>query len=365
MKRLLTLLALALAAATSFGATLNPVQLLNPAGSSSGQAIVSTGPSTAPAWAPVTASGLSPVAANSVIANFTASTAAPAAFTMPTCSSAGRALQYSGSGIVCTSNYALTTGTLAQFAATTSAQLAGIVSDETGGGSLVFGTSPTLTTPTISTPTIANGTMSGTSITNSPISGNAGSFTTLGATGALSGAGFTNYFASPPAIGSTAANTGAFTTLNASGLISPSSTVGIKGTATNDSAQAGSIGEYATNTTAGTSLTNNTNANATSVSLTAGDWDVSGVCSYHPAATTSIVDVFCGVTTTSLGTPGTGSLTNYVWAAFVPGATTILINSPVVRISVASTTTVYLIAQSAFTVSTQTVDGFIRARRPR
>ena len=44
---------------------------------------------------------------------------------------------------------AATAGTLAQFAATTSAQLAGVISDETGSGALVFGTSPSLTTPTI------------------------------------------------------------------------------------------------------------------------------------------------------------------------------------------------------------------------
>lgn len=39
-------------------------------------------------------------------------------------------------------------GTLAQFASTTSTQLAGVISDETGSGSLVFGTNPTLTSPT-------------------------------------------------------------------------------------------------------------------------------------------------------------------------------------------------------------------------
>jgi hypothetical protein len=44
---------------------------------------------------------------------------------------------------------ALTASSLAQFAATTSAELAGVISDETGSGALVFGTSPTLTTPTI------------------------------------------------------------------------------------------------------------------------------------------------------------------------------------------------------------------------
>jgi hypothetical protein len=41
-------------------------------------------------------------------------------------------------------------GTLAQFASTTSSQLAGVISDETGSGALVFGTSPTIGTPTIS-----------------------------------------------------------------------------------------------------------------------------------------------------------------------------------------------------------------------
>ena len=45
---------------------------------------------------------------------------------------------------------AVTSGTLAQFAATTSAQLLSVISDETGSGSLVFATSPTLTTATLS-----------------------------------------------------------------------------------------------------------------------------------------------------------------------------------------------------------------------
>ena len=48
-----------------------------------------------------------------------------------------------------TSGDALTSGTLAQFAATTSAQLAGVISDETGSGLLVFATSPTLVTPVL------------------------------------------------------------------------------------------------------------------------------------------------------------------------------------------------------------------------
>jgi len=50
---------------------------------------------------------------------------------------------------------ALVANPLSQFAATTSLQLAGVISDETGSGSLVFGTSPTLVTPALGTPSSA------------------------------------------------------------------------------------------------------------------------------------------------------------------------------------------------------------------
>ena len=62
---------------------------------------------------------------------------------------------------VSTANGAVTTGTLAQFAATTSVQLAGVISDETGTGALVFANTPTLVTPVLGTPTsvtLTNGT---------------------------------------------------------------------------------------------------------------------------------------------------------------------------------------------------------------
>jgi hypothetical protein len=47
---------------------------------------------------------------------------------------------------------ASTSGTLAQFAATTSSQLAGVISDETGSGALVFGTSPTVSFAALRSP---------------------------------------------------------------------------------------------------------------------------------------------------------------------------------------------------------------------
>ena len=54
--------------------------------------------------------------------------------------------------LINTSGYAVTSGNLSQFAATTSSQLAGVLSDETGSGAAVFATSPTLVTPALGTP---------------------------------------------------------------------------------------------------------------------------------------------------------------------------------------------------------------------
>jgi hypothetical protein len=48
---------------------------------------------------------------------------------------------------------------LGVFSSTTSAQLAGVLSDETGSGAAVFGTSPTIGTPTVTSPTITTPTI--------------------------------------------------------------------------------------------------------------------------------------------------------------------------------------------------------------
>lgn len=50
---------------------------------------------------------------------------------------------------------ALVANSLAQFAATTSLELLGVISNETGSGALVFATSPTLVTPNLGTPSAA------------------------------------------------------------------------------------------------------------------------------------------------------------------------------------------------------------------
>ena len=64
---------------------------------------------------------------------------------------------------------------LSQFAATTSAQLLGVLSDETGTGLSVFGTSPTLITPALGTPSA----LVGTNITGTGASFTAGSVSTI------------------------------------------------------------------------------------------------------------------------------------------------------------------------------------------
>ena len=65
-----------------------------------------------------------------------------------------------------TGTVALTGNKLSVFAATTSSELAGVISDETGSGALVFANTPTFVTPILGTPT--SGTM--TNVTGLPLS---------------------------------------------------------------------------------------------------------------------------------------------------------------------------------------------------
>ena len=79
------------------------------------------------------------------------------------------ATSINGTTIPTSKTLVVTTDKLSVHAATTSAELAGVISDETGSGALVFGTSPTITTPTISgaaTITVASGTTVPLTITN-------------------------------------------------------------------------------------------------------------------------------------------------------------------------------------------------------
>lgn len=141
------------------------------------------------------------------------------------------------------------------------------------------------------------------------------------------------------------------------------------GTATNDNASAGYIGEILESTIAfgsATSVTDNTPKNLTSISLTAGDWDVTVVAYYVPANTTVTTLAQISISQTT----ATADLTAGYWNQWVgnitsAGTTTIPTGISDARISLSATTTVYAVLFSRFTVSTMTAWGRIRARRIR
>jgi hypothetical protein len=140
-------------------------------------------------------------------------------------------------------------------------------------------------------------------------------------------------------------------------------------TATNDSASAGNVGEIITSTIvlgSAVSLTAGSPANVTSISLTAGDWDVSAGIGFIPATTTSVTQYIasCSASSATLDTVP-GRFFSFNLAAYVPGASQQNYAVPTSRFSLNATTTVYLVAQSNFTVSTMGAFGIIRARRAR
>lgn len=141
---------------------------------------------------------------------------------------------------------------------------------------------------------------------------------------------------------------------------------GIVGTATNDSASAGNVGQIISSAVAvgsAVSLTSPTAANVTSISLTAGDWDVEGNVNYNQDSATVTVKG-AGISTTSATLPTDGTEVNsgavLTTTTAIDGATL-----PRKRISLAATTTVYLVGQATFSAGTVAVYGSITARRVR
>jgi hypothetical protein len=144
----------------------------------------------------------------------------------------------------------------------------------------------------------------------------------------------------------------------------------IPGTTTNDDAAAGKVGEHMTATlgyASPVSLTTNTGANVISLSLTAGDWDVSGIVIYVPNSATLLTNIFASISTTTDTIQGydSGATAIVGYNGTALGGAFTSVATPVYRLSLASTTTVYLVAQSAFTTNTNAAAGTLRARRMR
>jgi hypothetical protein len=207
----------------------------------------------------------------------------------------------------------LATGIATFLATPTSANLISAVTNETGTGSLVFSTSPTLVTPIL-------GAATGTSL-------------------------------------------------------SFSSTSGIIGTNTNDSAASGSVGECTQTLLlvgSALSLVSGTAKSIISIPFTAGDWDISGELYLGGGATTVLTNASAAVNLTlntiNFNTPSTSEAQN-IWIGG-SGASATTVGFPVfpvgpTRMSFSTTTTVYLNAFATFTVSTCVAYGKLMGRRVR
>ena len=144
-------------------------------------------------------------------------------------------------------------------------------------------------------------------------------------------------------------------------------TGGIVGTTTNNNAAAGSVGEVISSTVLAASavaLTTGVAANVTSISLTAGDWDVSGVIGYIGGGGCNIAYAISAIGTTSTGLGDQSQWT--MTGPNNPAAATNIGSSIFTRrISLSTTTTIYLVAQSSFSVGSLSAGGYIQGRRVR
>lgn len=147
-------------------------------------------------------------------------------------------------------------------------------------------------------------------------------------------------------------------------ILTPSTTVGIKGTTLADNAQAGSIGEYMTATGTAVPVTTSTAANITSITLTAGDWDVWGNIEFIGNTGTLITGIVGSVSLTSATTTPPPFFSALNGVPF-NSAAIVTQFAPIQRINVSTNTVVFLVGQATFTVSTVSVNGYIAARRRR
>lgn len=145
----------------------------------------------------------------------------------------------------------------------------------------------------------------------------------------------------------------------------PSTNGQIPGTVTNDNAAAGNVGEFIESiitNASGTTATSGTVFNLTSISLSPGDWDIWG--NFGSFASGTLTTLVAGISTVS----GTFPLPEfYNTLSSVSGAGTRQgIDAPMIRLSLAATTIVYLVGESVATAGgSVNVYGFIMARRRR
>ena len=144
------------------------------------------------------------------------------------------------------------------------------------------------------------------------------------------------------------------------------------GEATTGSATAGNVGEYVVSDIASGSAiatgATTVSKNLTSISLTAGDWDVTGVILWVPASTTVLSQWQASISTTTATMDTTSgrfvitSLPTGITGAGNTAESSVVMTS---RLSLSGTTTVYLVGNCTFTTSSCNFYGNLRARRVR
>lgn len=146
---------------------------------------------------------------------------------------------------------------------------------------------------------------------------------------------------------------------------------GILGTTTNDAATAGNIGEevVAIQSTYTNYTTTATYQNITSITLTAGDWDLSAFMTYssNSATITAASNAIFVISTTTASAAGAteGRNIGYVPQAALLGTSLFSESISPYRVSIASTTTYYLNTQATFTLGNPQYVGGLRGRRIR
>lgn len=146
-------------------------------------------------------------------------------------------------------------------------------------------------------------------------------------------------------------------------------TKGIKGTTTNNNAAALNVGEYVESIASATNAPTSTQyGDLTSISLTAGDWDVTaGIFWTVNGATWSQyghgISITSGNSPTGLNTGENFSNNTSTGSATVPASVTKFVSS--YRMSLSGTTTVYLKYISNYTAGPPQAQGRLSARRVR
>lgn len=271
---------------------------------------------------------------------------------------------------------------------------------------LVFSSSPMLTTPTLGAATATSITFSpttdgivGTTTNDGAAAGYVGEYVVSGASSfnntIISAATVTISIASPAVISwtgnpyylSTATGNGcaSLVVFSTTGALPTGLTAGTNYYVTcnaNFTANAFNVSTSTTNAIAGTAINTSGSQSGTqsavpaysigsgsgrdfgAMSLTAGDWDVTGIIHIVPASTTSFTQEIAVISSTTGGGGTVYAVATQSQAAEVP-VNSLNIPLSVERISLASTTTVFCAVDLTFTVSTATVSGECRARRVR